>query len=141
MLSGYNKLNFMKMNTTQTRITGGGSALQQYKKWHAAMFCMFPDSKSEWKKGASGQSFIRKEITTYRIGTLDYLHTILHWTRVGITSKLGCVRKVKIVAKTVICRLSARHTSLPLKQVKETRSVKKHQKIIEIFFEIQCDSD
>ena len=35
------------------------------------MFCMFPDSKSEWKKGATGQSFIRKEITTYRIGTLE----------------------------------------------------------------------
>ena len=34
------------------------------------MFCMFPDSKSEWKKGATGQSFIRKEITSYRIGTL-----------------------------------------------------------------------
>ena len=28
----------------------------------AAMFCMFPDSKSEWKKGATSQSFIRKEI-------------------------------------------------------------------------------
>ena len=40
------------------------------KKWHAAMFCMFPDSKSEWKKGATGQSFIPKEITSYRIGTL-----------------------------------------------------------------------
>ena len=36
------------------------------------MFCMFPDSKSEWKKGATGQSFIRKEIATYRIGTLDF---------------------------------------------------------------------
>ena len=36
--------------------------LQQYKKLHAAMFCMFPDSKS--------QSFIQKEIITYRIGTL-----------------------------------------------------------------------
>ena len=34
------------------------------------MFCMFPDSKSEWKKWTTGQSFIRKEITTYRIGTL-----------------------------------------------------------------------
>ena len=34
------------------------------------MFCMFPDSKSEWKKWATGQSFIRKEITSYRIGTL-----------------------------------------------------------------------
>ena len=34
------------------------------------MFCMFPDSKSEWKKGATGQSFIRKEITTYKIGIL-----------------------------------------------------------------------
>ena len=34
------------------------------------MFCMFPDSKSEWKKWATGQSFIRKEITTYRIGAL-----------------------------------------------------------------------
>ena len=34
------------------------------------MFCMFPDSQSEWKKGATGQSFIWKEITTYRIGTL-----------------------------------------------------------------------
>ena len=27
-------------------------------------------TKSEWKKGATRQSFIRKEITTYRIGTL-----------------------------------------------------------------------
>ena len=35
------------------------------------MFCMFPDSKSEWKKWATGQSFIRKENTTYRIGTLN----------------------------------------------------------------------
>ena len=35
------------------------------------MFCMFPDSKSEWKQGATGQSFIRKEITSYRIGTLE----------------------------------------------------------------------
>ena len=26
--------------------------------------------KSEWKKGATSQSFIRKEITSYRIGTL-----------------------------------------------------------------------
>ena len=34
------------------------------------MFCMFPDSKSEGKKGATGQSFIWKEITSYRIGTL-----------------------------------------------------------------------
>ena len=34
------------------------------------MFCMFPNSKSEWKKWATGQSFIRKEITSYRIGTL-----------------------------------------------------------------------
>ena len=34
------------------------------------MFCIFPDSKSEWKKGATGQSFIRKEITSYRIGIL-----------------------------------------------------------------------
>ena len=41
------------------------------------MFCMFPDSKSEWKKWATGQSFIRKEIITYRIGTLvqDVLST------------------------------------------------------------------
>ena len=34
------------------------------------MFYMFPDSKSEWKKGETGQSFIWKEITSYRIGTL-----------------------------------------------------------------------
>ena len=34
------------------------------------MFCIFPDSKSEWKKGATGQSFIQKEIISYRIGTL-----------------------------------------------------------------------
>ena len=34
------------------------------------MFCLFPDSKSLWKKWATGQSFIRKEITSYRIGTL-----------------------------------------------------------------------
>ena len=34
------------------------------------MFCMFPDSKSECKKWATGQSFIQKEITSYRIGTL-----------------------------------------------------------------------
>ena len=32
------------------------------------MFCMFPDSKNEWKKGETGQSLIQKEITTYRIG-------------------------------------------------------------------------
>ena len=38
------------------------------------MFCMFPDSKSEWKKGATGQSFIWKEITSYRIGTLAIHH-------------------------------------------------------------------
>ena len=38
------------------------------------MFCMFPDSKSELKKWATtGQSFIRKEITSYRIGTLVQL--------------------------------------------------------------------
>ena len=49
-------------------------SLQQYKKWHAAMFCMFPDSKSEWKKGATGQSFIWKEITTYRIATLTLVY-------------------------------------------------------------------
>ena len=55
-------------------------SLQQYKKWHAAMFCMFPDSKSEWKKWATGQSFIRKEITTYRIGTLRG-HSKTTWTR------------------------------------------------------------
>ena len=36
------------------------------------MFCMFPDSKSEWKKWATGQSVIREEITSYRIGTLTY---------------------------------------------------------------------
>ena len=35
------------------------------------MFCMFPDSKSDWKKGATAHSFIRKEITSYRIGTLN----------------------------------------------------------------------
>ena len=35
------------------------------------MFCMFPDSKSEWKKWATGQSFIQKEITSYRISTLE----------------------------------------------------------------------
>ena len=40
------------------------------KKWHAAMFCVIPDSKNEWKKWATCQSFIRKEITTYRISTL-----------------------------------------------------------------------
>ena len=34
------------------------------------MFCMFPNSKSEWKKEATGQIFIPKEITTCRIGTL-----------------------------------------------------------------------
>ena len=34
------------------------------------MFCMFPDSKSELKKWATGQSFIWKEITTYKIATL-----------------------------------------------------------------------
>jgi hypothetical protein len=37
------------------------------------MFCMFPDSESEWKKGVASQTFIRKEITSYRIGTLDKL--------------------------------------------------------------------
>ena len=31
---------------------------------------MTPDFKSEWKKMGNGQSFIRKEITTNRIGTL-----------------------------------------------------------------------
>ena len=50
------------------------------------MFCLFPDSKKEWKKGATGQSFIRKEITSYRIGTLEeilkqipFLSEILQW--------------------------------------------------------------
>ena len=38
------------------------------------MFCMFPGSKSEWKKWATSQSFIRKEITSYRIGTLAIHH-------------------------------------------------------------------
>ena len=38
------------------------------------MFSMFPDSKSEWKKGATGQSFIWKEITTYRIATLTLVY-------------------------------------------------------------------
>ena len=52
--------------------------LQQYKKWHSAMFCMFPDSKSEWKKWATAQSFIRKDITTYRIGTLVNLFSLLN---------------------------------------------------------------
>ena len=37
------------------------------------MFCKFPDSKSEWKKGTTGQSFIQKEIASYRIGTLTNL--------------------------------------------------------------------
>ena len=27
------------------------------KKWHAAMFCMFPDSKSEWKKMGNRSEF------------------------------------------------------------------------------------
>ena len=36
------------------------------------MFCMSPDFKSEWKKMGNGPSFIRKEITTNRIGTLEY---------------------------------------------------------------------
>ena len=48
------------------------------------MFCMFPDSRSEWKKGATGQSFILKEITTYRIGTLiDF-----RWPREKFTTAL-----------------------------------------------------
>ena len=38
------------------------------------MFCMFPDSKSEWKKWATGQSFIWNEITSYRIGTLVWVY-------------------------------------------------------------------
>ena len=46
------------------------------KEWHAAMFYMFADSKSEFKKWATSQSFIRKEITTYRIGTLNKTKTI-----------------------------------------------------------------
>ena len=46
------------------------TAVQEMTERNAAMFCMFPDSKSEWKKGANGQSFILKEITTCRIGTL-----------------------------------------------------------------------
>ena len=54
------------------------------------MFCIFPDSKSEWKKGATGQSFIRKEITTCRIGTLMELpfwrsDFIAWWLRVHIS--------------------------------------------------------
>jgi hypothetical protein len=40
------------------------------KKLHAAMFVCSPISKVSAKKWATGQSFIRKEITTYRIGTL-----------------------------------------------------------------------
>ena len=69
------------------------------------MFCMFPDSKSEWKKWATSQRFIRKEITTYTIGTLignkiiliDILLNLWHhrvWQRnVGkeTTSKLEIV--------------------------------------------------
>ena len=57
------------------------------KKWHASMFCMFPDSKSEWKIGATGQSFIRKEITCYRIGTLIDAHFFIFSSDCCITSE------------------------------------------------------
>ena len=41
------------------------------KKWHAAMFYKTKTKpKVSEKKGATCQSFIRKEITCYRIGTL-----------------------------------------------------------------------
>ena len=44
---------------------------QQCKK-HAAMFCKTKTKpKVSEKKGATCQSFFRKEITTYRIGTLQ----------------------------------------------------------------------
>ena len=36
--------------------------------------------RSEWKKGATGQSFIRKEIATYRIGTLVVEHETISST-------------------------------------------------------------
>ena len=37
-------------------------------------------TKSEWKKRATGQNFIRKEITTYRIGTLtNFQETQYEW--------------------------------------------------------------
>jgi hypothetical protein len=50
-------------------------SLQQYKK-HAAMFCKTQTKpKVSEKKGATGQSFIRKGITCYRIGTLGLIHT------------------------------------------------------------------
>ena len=53
------------------------------------MFCMFPNSKSEWKKGATGQSFIRKEITSYRIGTLVFVEILSNVKKITKQQNLG----------------------------------------------------
>ena len=48
-----------------------------------------PDSKSEWKKGATGQSFIRKEITSYRIGTLVFVEILSNVKKITKQQNLG----------------------------------------------------
>ena len=53
------------------------------------MFCLLPDSKSEQKKWATSQSFIRKEITTYRIGTLEGGFFQLFWGQKNLCMELG----------------------------------------------------
>ena len=61
------------------------------------MFCMSPDSKSEWKKWATGQSCIRKRSTTCRIGTLatiiapskKYIHQLRQILWSGYADSIG----------------------------------------------------
>ena len=60
--------------------------------------CMFPDSKSEWKKWATCPSFIRKEITTCRIGTLPfslvyYISSWLVWAEIKCTIYVALLKQ------------------------------------------------
>ena len=62
------------------------------------MFCIFPDSlipKVSAQKWATGQSFIRKEITTYRIGTLTKQTVQIVWIR--IVKKLSFENKQPVM--------------------------------------------
>ena len=70
------------------------------------MFCMFPDSKSEWKKGATGQSFIQKGIASYRIGTLVPLQKLFcrlknqfFWMQIIFLSGTKCLWLAQYVTK------------------------------------------
>ena len=72
------------------------------------MFCMFPDSKSEWKKGATGQSFIRKEISSYRIGTLP----ISMYSVVAESVKVFFSKKVKKIDKIFTTYLTLTHCQI-----------------------------